>query len=152
MFENIKKVDTDLASAMEKELERQRDYIYSKPTEEKTIEDIPISNTGNLIEDLYNDRLRQHAIEDVSSEFEEQEVKVYPIIDSRGLLWITSFSSKKGNANISSMQSCPFANILIDSSISSSIRSLILLDAFLRDCLSCVMIWPIVSRCANLKA
>ncbi len=59
-----------------KELERQRDYIYSKPTEEKTIEDIPISNTGNLIEDLYNDRLRQHAIEDVSSEFEEQEVKV----------------------------------------------------------------------------
>ena len=52
-----------------KELERQRDYIYSKPTAE--VEDIPISNTGNLIEDLYNDRLRQHAIEDVSAEFED---------------------------------------------------------------------------------
>lgn len=58
-----------------KELERQRDYIYSKPTAEKQIEDIPISNTGNLIEDLYNDRLRQHAIEDVSSEFEDPEIK-----------------------------------------------------------------------------
>ena len=58
-----------------KELERQRDYIYSKPTAENQIEDVPISHTGNLIEDLYNDRLRQHAIEDVSSEFEEQEIK-----------------------------------------------------------------------------
>ena len=56
-----------------KELERQRDYIYSKPTTE--VEDIPISNTGNLVEDLYNDRLRQHAIEDVSSEFEDPEEK-----------------------------------------------------------------------------
>lgn len=56
-----------------KELERQRDYIYSKPTTE--IEDIPISNTGNLIEDLYNDRLRQHAIEDVSAEFTDPEEK-----------------------------------------------------------------------------
>lgn len=54
-----------------KELERQRDYIYSKPTANIEEEDIPVSNTGNLIEDLYNDRLRQHAIEDVSNEFED---------------------------------------------------------------------------------
>ena len=59
-----------------KELERQRDYIYSKPTAERNLtEDIPISNTGNLVEDLYNDRLRQHAIEDVSAEFADPNEK-----------------------------------------------------------------------------
>ena len=59
-----------------KELERQRDYIYSNPVDNNESNDIPISNTGNLIEDIYNDRLRQHAVEDVSSEFiESEEIK-----------------------------------------------------------------------------
>ena len=56
-----------------KELERQRDYIYSKPEENTFTDDVPISHTGNLVEDLYNDRLRQHAIEDVSKEIAEAE-------------------------------------------------------------------------------
>lgn len=51
-----------------KELERQRDYIYSKPEDLVEGEENIVSNTGNLIEDIYNDRLRQNAVEDVSAE------------------------------------------------------------------------------------
>lgn len=41
---------------------------------------------------------------------EEQEVMVYPIIDSRGWLWITSFSSAKGNAGLfcAKLKNTPF--------------------------------------------
>ena len=55
-----------------KELERQRDYIYSKPTaEDEDDGDFQVINTANLVEDLYNDKVRQHEIEDVSAQFED---------------------------------------------------------------------------------
>jgi len=47
-----------------KELERQRDYIYSTPEENENQKEIPTPSTGNLIEDIYNDRLRQTITQD----------------------------------------------------------------------------------------
>lgn len=58
-----------------KELKRQRDYIYSKPEDIVQDEEKVVSNTGNLIEDIYNDRLRQNAVEDISEEIMRMEEK-----------------------------------------------------------------------------
>lgn len=61
-----------------KELEKQREFIYSKPEENKDkITEIPVvHNTGNLIEDIYNDKIISSINENTQEEPKNEEKKI----------------------------------------------------------------------------